>query len=162
MTEELYKLRKDDSIYKKKEELYNKVNKIMSIEEFLIKFKNIFTSEESIKAIRNLENYTQLREQINIDIRKIKGEILKRERKINSLCYHDIIINDYCFICDSMCSNKDEYGIKINNVNNYYLVYNVIKKLFDENDDCNNFMKQVFEYAKSVQDDYNVKVKRRY
>ena len=59
------------------------------------------------------EKLTELfKESIRIDdeIRKIKGEILKRERKINSLCYHDIIINDYCFICDSMCSNKDEYG----------------------------------------------------
>lgn len=162
MTEELYKLKKDDSILKKEEELYNKENKIIDIENFLIKFKDMFTSEESIKAIRNLENYTQLRKQINIDIRKLKLEILERQRKINSLCSHDIIINDYCFICNSMCDDKDEYGIKINNVNNYYLVYNVIKKLFDENDDFNLFMRQVFEFAKSVQDDYHVKVKRRY
>ena len=162
MTEELYKLKKDDSLSKKSEELYKKENEIIDIKEFLKKFKDILTSKESIKAIKNLESYIKIENEIDTEIRKLKLESLEKKRKINSLCNHDIVINDNCFICSSMCDDSTNYGIKISNVKNYYQVYNVIKKLFDENNDYNTFMKQVFEYAKEVQYDYNVKMKRRY
>ena len=162
MTEELFNLMKEKKeLFKKSTELGNQRIKIDAISDFIKTFRDLFLEDESIKAINNLEQYVNKKNEVKKEIRKIKFDQYDIEKNINRMCYHDIVINSSCYICENNYVKK-EFGIKIDTCNYPNKVYYIINELFENSKNKDEFMKKVFNYAESIQDEYNVKIKRRY